>query len=308
MPKLKNSLLCLLVLLTSIAAPVHRATAGDASEKPSAQPGNDMSALTPEQSEVAQRMLDFMADTEKNFWKRVAKLDGDVVSEDEHVWDITDNGLYEVRVKRGPKIEKAGVMTVMTYVEQPPFIIGGRWNRFIEVAMHPQSPLVGMLHATFSVQVANDGSSNIGATMDMMADAQPPEDLELMRSRISKVFEKHAMPPDKFRPHGCGEPNEKFWKWHRPGTCTGVSLYGKQFLADEKTFDLVSELYTTTLDTYFEILQTRMAQPYGAEELAKQDFMRRRWLEDQLYWDVLAMKFVPYEAWSAVNAPPVVKF
>ena len=36
--------------------------------------------------------------------------------------------------------------------------------------------------------------------------------------------------------------------------------------------------------------------------------MRRRWLEDQLFWDVLSKNFVPYEAWSAVNAPPVVKY
>ena len=36
--------------------------------------------------------------------------------------------------------------------------------------------------------------------------------------------------------------------------------------------------------------------------------MRKGWLEDQLFWDVLAKSFVPYEAWSAVNAPPVVKY
>ncbi len=36
--------------------------------------------------------------------------------------------------------------------------------------------------------------------------------------------------------------------------------------------------------------------------------MRKGWLEDQLFWDVLAKNFVPYEAWSAVNAPPVVKY
>jgi coproporphyrinogen III oxidase len=238
----------------------------------------------------------------------VSEVDKNIGAQESFVWEIADNGDYEVRTERGPVIEKAGVMTVTTRVEQPPFIIGGRWNRFIEVAVHPQTPLVGMLHATFSVQVSEAGVGNIGATMDMMQSAQPPEDLELLRNRVTEVFVRHEMNPDKYRPHGCGEPNKGFWKWHRAGTCTGVSLYGQQFLADEKTFALVSELYTTVIKTYFEILAQRQAEPYGEAELAKQDFMRRRWLEDQLYWDVLAKNFVPYEAWSAVNGPPVVKF
>jgi len=165
-----------------------------------------------------------------------------------------------------------------------------------------------MLHATFSVQIAEDGSGNIGATMDMMQAAQPEEDLQLMRERVSKVFEQHEVTADKYRPHGCGAANKGFWKWHRPGTCTGVSLYGKQFLADNKTFDLVSDLYETVVSTYMEILAKRSAQSYTAEDVAKQDFMRKRWLEDQLFWDVLAKNFVPYEVWSAVNAPPTVKY
>ncbi|MDH5276819.1 MAG: hypothetical protein OEW88_10370 [Gammaproteobacteria bacterium] len=74
--------------------------------------------------------------------------------------DPPRNGHYEVRVRRGKVVEKAGVMTVKTVIEKPPFIIGGRWNRFIEVAVHPKTPLMGMLHATFSVEIPSKGAGN----------------------------------------------------------------------------------------------------------------------------------------------------
>jgi len=297
-----------MIFLKTLAAVIATLIAFACSAQGEGIPGDRLEALTPEQAIVAERMVKFMVSTEATFWNQTKQLDPDIGAQEPHVWDFDDNGHYEVRVQRGPVIEKAGVMTITPRVEQPPFVIGGRWNRFIEVAVHPKTPLAGMLHATFSVQISEAGNGNIGATMDMMQAAQPAEDLELMRSRVTAVFVRHAIDPNKYRPHGCGKPSKGFWKWHRPGTCTGVSLYGMQFKADEQTFNLVSDLYTTVVNTYFELLRKRKNQAYGDEELAKQDFMRKRWLEDQLYWDVLAKNFVPYVAWPAVNAPPVVKF
>lgn len=222
--------------------------------------------------------------------------------------DPVNNGHYEVRVKRGKVVEKAGVMTVTTVVEKPPFVTGGRWNRFIEVAVHPRTPLVGMLHATFSVQVSSKGVSNLGATMDMMKAAQHPEDLALFDARVTAVFQKHGVDREKYRGKGCAQKREGPWKYYRPGTCTGVSMYGPDLVADEAHFALVAELYSTVVDTYFELLERRRRERYGREALAAQDAMRRGWLEDQLFWDFLAKNFVPYDAWSLVNAPPVVKF
>lgn len=274
-------------------------------------PGDSLDALTPEQAIVARQMLDFMTGIEATFWSRVDALNGvkpGTAKVESLVMDPPKNGHYEVRVQRGPVVEKAGVMTVMTTVEQPPFIIGGKWNRFIEVAAHPKSPLVGMLHATFSMQFSDKGIGNIGATIDMMKAAQKPEDLALFDERITAVFRKHGVDREKYRGKGCSQKREGFWKYYRPGTCTGVSMYGPDMLADEPHFQLVSDLYRTAVDTYFELVQKPERQPYTAADLAAQDAMRKGWLEDQLFWDVLAKKFVPYEAWSAVNAPPVVKW
>ncbi|MEO7386381.1 MAG: hypothetical protein ABIX37_05555 [Gammaproteobacteria bacterium] len=276
-----------------------------------AAPGDDLDQLTPEQAQVAHQMLDFMGAIETRFWQKVDTLNrvkpGKAAVET-LVMDPPRNGHYEVRVHRGKVVEKAGVMTVNTTTEKPPFIIGGKWNRFIEVAVHPSTPYLGMLHATFSVQVSSKGDGNIGATMDMIKAAQLPEDLALFDERVTAVFARHGMDREKYRGKGCAQKREGPWKYYRPGTCTGVSMYGPDMVADEKHFALVSELYSTVVDTYFELLDKRHRQHFGAAELAAQDAMRRGWLEDQLFWDVLAKNFVPYEAWAAVNAPPTVKF
>ncbi len=274
-------------------------------------PGDSLEELTPEQAQVAGQMLDFMTSIEARFWARVDNLNGVKPGQakvESLVMDPPENGHYEVRVQRGKVVEKAGVMTVTTVIEKPPFIIGGKWNRFIEVAAHPATPLVGMLHATFSMQFSSKGVGNIGATIDMMKAAQRPEDLALFDERITAVFKKHGVDRERYRGKGCAQKREGFWKYYRPGTCTGVSMYGPDMLADEQHFALVSELYSTAVDTYFELVQMRRRQRYTPADLAAQDAMRKGWLEDQLYWDVLAKNFVPYEAWSAVNAPPVVKW
>lgn len=292
---------CLLSLLVALAAPPAMADG----------PGDNLAGLDPAQRQVAGQMLGFMERVEDHFWQRVDTLNrvkpGRAATES-LVMDPPGNGHYEVRVRRGDVVEKAGVLTVNTKVEKPPFVAGGTWNRFIEVAVHPKSPYLGMLHATFALQVSSKGVGNIGATMDMIKAAQLPEDLALFDQRVTEVFARHGLDREKYRSKACAQKREGPWKYYRPGTCTGVSMYGPDLLADEKHFALVSELYMTVIDTYFELLEKRQNRRYGPVELAAQDSMRKAWLEDQLFWDVLAKNFVPYEAWSLVNGPPVVKY
>ena len=62
------------------------------------------------------------------------------------------------------------------------------------------------------------------------------------------------------------------------------------------------------LAEYLAILERRQDEPFSAEDLAAQDEMRRRWLQDQFFSDPFSSRLVPYEAWSLANMPPVVKF
>jgi coproporphyrinogen III oxidase len=271
-----------------------------------AGPGDNFDQLTPEQQVAARKMEQFMADVEKEFFAKVKALNGNDTIYQEVV--EPGNAHYEIRVTRGPVLEKAAVMTAITQAEKPPFVKGGRWNRFFEIAVHPKTPKVGMLHATFVVQVGEDGSSTIAGTIDMMKAAQHPEDLEGFRAERDAVFTRHGVDPAKYVVGGCGKPNEGGWKWHRPSTCTGASIFGANLDVNEQNFDFVADVFRSGMERYFELLDKRRGESVDATDLQAQDFMRRRWLEDQLFWDVLSKNFVPYEAWAAVNAPPVVKF
>jgi len=271
-----------------------------------AAPGDSLDQLTPEQALVAHKMLVFMEEVETEFFDRVRALNGRVTLESTSV--DPGNAHYEIRTTRGKILEKAAVMTAITQAEKAPFVMGGRWNRFFEVAVHPRTPKAGMLHATFVVQVASNGSSTIAGTIDMMQAAQNPEDLAWFRAQRDAAFERHGIDPGKYVVGGCGKPNEGGWKWHRPSTCTGASIFGANLQVTEKNFDFVADVFRTGMDNYFDLVKKRRRTRYSAGDLAAQDFMRRRWLEDQLFWDLLSRNFVPYEAWAAVNAPPVVKF
>ena len=210
-----TALSTLLFLLMATAAVPTRA----------AGPGDSLDELTPEQANIAREMLAFTDGIEQHFWQKVDGLNGIKPGKAEVetlVMDPANNGHYEVRVHRGTVVEKAGFMIVNTQIEKPPFIIGGMWNRFIEVAVHPKTPYLGMLHATFSVQISNKGEGNIGATMDMITAAQSPEDLALFNERVTAVFAKYGMDREKYRGKGCAQiadnitlhPNE----W--PRACT----------------------------------------------------------------------------------------
>lgn len=268
--------------------------------------GDDFDRLTPEQAVAARKMLAFMDEVEKEFFAYVKQFNGRAELEAVNV--DPGNAHYEIRATRGKVLEKAAVMTAITLAEKPPFVKGGRWNRFFEIAVHPRTPKVGMLHATLVVQVAEDGSSTIAGTIDMMHAGQEPEDLTWFRARRDEVFTRHGVDPARYVVGGCGKPNEGGWKWHRPSTCTGASIFGANLDVNEKNFDFVSDVFRSGMEHYFDLVKKRRRARYDAADLQAQDFMRRRWLEDQLFWDVLSRNFVPYEAWAAVNAPPVVKF
>lgn len=271
-----------------------------------AAPGDNIAELNADQTSAAEGMLVFMDEVEKEFWGFVKEYNGNADVESLAV--DPGNAHYEIRINRGKVLEKAAVMTAITQAEKPPFVKGGRWNRFFEIAVHPRSPKVGMLHATLVVQIGNDGTSTIAGTIDMMRAAQEEEDLTFFRAQRDAVFARHGIPVDKYVVGGCGKPNEGGWKWHRPSTCTGASIFGVNLDANAKNFAFVSDVFRTGMESYFELVDKRKRARYGKAELAAQDFMRRRWLEDQLFWDVLSKNFVPYEAWAPANAPPVVKY
>ena len=75
-----------------------------------------------------------------------------------------------------------------------------------------------------------------------------------------------------------------------------------------RSYELIEGLFEKFTDAYLGLVPKRDAAAVTADDEARQEAMRKRWLVDQLYSDPFASKLVPFEVWSLANVPPTVRF
>jgi len=266
--------------------------------------------LPAEQQKLAQRMLTFMSDMEKKYFARVSALNGNSESETKEI--PSDYSDYEIKVTRGPVVEKFGQMLATGKKASPKSRMPGNlvWGRFYSLDAHPKSPLVGMLHATMVIQFFDNGIGFVGGWLGIMPGTRIEPDLNELKQTVDQIFAKYGKNPDYNRKLICkGDPKEIVRKWRRKPACVGVSFYGRPaFKSLDKNFDMVSETFLNFIDVYMGLVEKHKDSPFTEKDVAAQDSMRRQWLIDQLYSDPYASKLVPFEAWSLANVPPLIKF
>ena len=261
--------------------------------------------LTPEQAAFAERTYAFMDEMDALYFGTLAKLNG---TDEVEVLDFpTEYGDHNVNVSRGPVVQKAGRMRVVH--KKPKMEFQGKpiWSRFLSVDAHPASPKVGMLHAAFTINFKEDGSSIVG-WVDVLPGAMPAGDLARLKEAMDKIFKKYGVDPEPHRKMSCeGSPGEG--ERRREPACVGGSFYGRDMMAvNTKNFDFMSEFYREFLLIYLDLIEQHRDTRYTNEDLAKQDYMRRNWLEDRFFSDPYTGNVVPYEVWALSTLPPVVKF
>jgi coproporphyrinogen III oxidase len=262
--------------------------------------------LNAEQRAFVDRALTFMGEMDALYFGRIAQLNDDATVE---ILDFpTEYAEHEVRVLRGPVVEKAGRMRVVHKKPKAEFQGERLFSRFFSVDVHPKSPRVGMLHAAFTMNYKPDGSSAIGGWIDVLPGAMSAEDLALLKQTMDRVFEKYAVDPEPHRRMSCeGSPGEG--QRRREPACVGGSFYGRDMMpVTEHNFTFMTEAYREFLTVYLDLIEKNRAAPYTAEDLARQDYMRRNWLEDRFFSDPYTGNVVPYEVWALSTLPPVVKF
>ena len=266
-------------------------------------PGDDIDALNPEQAQLAQTMLGFVRDTEADFFATVSRLNGAApVQSRSFEFDDAD---YTVKVTRGEVVEKAGFTVSMTKKAIKPYTQDALWSRTVTIDIHPKTPLVGFLHAFIAFQYNPDGKSSMGGSMDIVPGTRNEEDLTFIKEAVERVFEKHGADITNYRKVVSSGQRIKNLKAAR----IGVSFYARPFLdITQENFDLVTETFETFIDAYIEVLEKRKNQPHTSEDLAAQDVMRVRWLEDQMIYDPYAIKVIPFAVRSWANFPPETKY
>lgn len=272
-------------------------------------PNDGVEGLTEEQAAFASRFLAFMSDMDAKYFAKAGELNGDPTSEVTNFhYDFAD---YEVKVDRGPVIEKIGRMTGIVLKPTSDIQRQTVFGRYFGIDVHPKTPLVGLLHAAFIFQYYPDGKSVLGGWVDILPGATNEEDLAALKKSMDDVFEKHGIDGTKYRERVCeGLFMAVERSYVRRPACVGGSFFGRDMLGvTEENYLFMTEMYESFIDTYMSLIEKRKDEPYTPEDVAAQDAMRLNWFEDQMFADPYAASGItPYEVWSLAFTPPVVKF
>jgi coproporphyrinogen III oxidase len=267
--------------------------------------------LPADEQALAQRMTDFIKRTDAKYFARIEAINGG--GTDEIMTMASDYSDYDIRVTRGPVVEKAGRMLAAGKKKSPgraPDMGTLTWGRFYSLDIHPKTPLVGMLHATIVLQFYEGGKSAVGGWLDVMPGTRIEEDIAILHELVDSHFADFDKDPKLYRRLMCKGTEDTVAEFRRKPSCSGVSFYGPPvFRGDtEKSYVFVEVLFDAFVAAFLDITEQRADDPYTAADLTAQDEMRKRWLIDQLYSDPFASKIVPFEAWFMANVPPVIKF
>ncbi len=273
---------------------------------PAAAADAEFSRLTAEQTAKAKRALQFLDEMEALYFGTVAKLNGN--DEIESV-DINDEfALRNVKVMRGPVVEKAGRMRTHTLKPKADFQDERLWTRFFSADVHPKTPKVGMLHAAITMHFDADGGSAVAGWVDILPAATSPEDLDHLKAVADEIFAKYGKDAARHRKMSI-EGTEGEGTRRREPAGVGGSFYGRDLMPwTEENFAFMTEMYREFFRAYLNLIDQRQNDPVTVEDLAKQDYQRRNWWEDRWYSDPYTRNVVPMDVWALSTLPPEVKF
>jgi coproporphyrinogen III oxidase len=282
----------------------------DATAK-SPPPDERITRLSAEQQVLAQSMTDFIARMDDKYFTRVESINGG--GDYETLIKTGEYSDYDIRVTRGPVVEKTGRMLAFGKKASPQ---GGPdngelvWGRFYSLDIHPKTPLVGMLHATIVLQFFETGKSSTGGWLDVMPGTRIEEDIQVLHQLVDVHFAKHDKDSKLYRNLMCKGTHDTVFEYRRKPSCSGVSFYGPPVYREstEQSYAFIEELFDQFVGSFLDITEKRADDPFTDADLAAQDEMRKRWLIDQLFSDPYASKTVPFETWFLANVPPIVKF
>ncbi len=265
---------------------------------------------TAEQQELAARFQAFIDRMEEKYFARMEALNGETMFEEQYI--TTEYSEWDMRVARGPVVEKGGRMLGQELKSVPnspsrPDVV---WGRFYSLDIHPKTPLVGQIHAVILLQLYETGESGAAGWLGVMPGTRVEEDMDYLKETMDAVFAKHDKDSTLYRQLMCKGTEDTITEFRRKPACVGASFYGPPVYREStsKSLDFLMEAYEDFTDAYFDTIERRKDDPVTEDDIAAQKRMRKEWLIDQLFSDPFAKESVPFEVWSFGNLGPVLHF
>ncbi|MTI33180.1 oxygen-dependent coproporphyrinogen oxidase [Xanthovirga aplysinae] len=231
---------------------------------------------------------------QENICKAIEKTDGQGKFE-EDLWKREGGGGGRTRVLRnGAIIEKGGVNFSAVHGETPERILQAlklsKSNFFatgVSIVMHPQSPMVPIIHMNVRYFEMDNGKYWFGGGIDLTPHYIDKVDAQYFHQQLKAVCDKHH--PDYY---------SKFKKWaddyffikHRNET-RGIGgiffdhLVESEKINKEECFAFVQDVGRLFAPIYTHLMAKNNTLPFGEEEKKWQFLRRGRYAEFNLVWD-----------------------
>jgi coproporphyrinogen III oxidase len=211
----------------------------------------------------------------------------------EDKWDHHSGGGGRSRVlENGNIIEKGGVnfsavrgqtsealMRQMNLTEQADYFATG-----VSIVMHPQSPMVPIIHMNVRYFEMSNGVSWFGGGIDLTPHYVVEEDARWFHQQLKTSCDKHDL---NYYPRFKKWADDYFYIPHRQETRGVGGIFFDYLKTEEKQslFGFVQEVGETFAPTYTHLMLKNKNLPFGEAEKDWQLVRRGRYAEFNLAWD-----------------------
>lgn len=220
----------------------------------------------------------------------------------EENWEREEGGGGRSRViENGQVIEKGGVMFSAVSGKTPDFLFKEKEHSIsgtspqettffatgVSIVIHPQSPLVPIIHMNIRYFEMSNGTKWLGGGIDLTPHYIVDEDAHFFHTQLKSVCDKHH---ESYYPKFKTWADDYFFINHRKET-RGIGgiffdrLNQNEFLNFEQNFAFWQDVGSAFADIYVKLMHKNKTKPYTPEQKQWQLLRRGRYVEFNLVYD-----------------------
>ncbi len=212
----------------------------------------------------------------------------------EDLWERPGGGGGRTRVLKGKLIEKGGVNFSAVHGAMPEKIaasLGFTDTEFfatgVSIVMHPQSPMIPIIHMNVRYFETSAGKWWFGGGIDLTPIYVVEEDARFFHQTLASVCDKHE---EAYYPWFKQWADDYFYVKHRKET-RGIGgifydqLNDQEGSSQEELFEFMKDVGETFAPLYVELINRHKAEAYDERQKLWQKLRRGRYVEFNLVWD-----------------------
>jgi coproporphyrinogen III oxidase len=239
-------------------------------------------------------ITDWFKSLQDNICQSIESTDGQGKFQ-EDLWQRDAGGGGRTRILNGGHIiEKGGVNFSAVHGKTPKNILQALklpesdfFATGVSIVMHPQSPMVPIIHMNVRYFEMSDGTSWFGGGIDLTPHYVDKEDAAFFHQSLKTACDKHD---GSYYPEFKKWADDYFYVKHRKETRGIGGIFFDRLTASDthskaQRFDFVKDIGNSFAPIYTQLMRKNHALPYGENESTWQRLRRGRYVEFNLVLD-----------------------